>query len=89
MLLTHHVGRNTKVKFFTKYAEGVEAFRSIAAETPKPNAMSHLLSLDQEKTCHIAQAADLCLMLTEGLDESRQVSKQRGQVTDASWANVR
>lgn len=81
--------RNTKVKFFTKYAEGVEAFRQVIKETPKPNAMSHLLSLDQEKTCHIAQAADLCLMLTKGLDESKDVFKQQGRVTDATWANVR
>lgn len=50
--------------------------------------MSHLLSLDQEKTCHIAQAADLCLMLTEGLNESKAVFKHRGRVTDASWSNV-
>lgn len=81
------VPSNTKVKFFTKYAEGVEAFRSIAKETPEPNAMSHLLSLDPEKTCHIAQAADMCLMLTKGLDEGRGVFKQQGKVTDAAWSN--
>lgn len=84
-----HAHRNTKVKFFTKYAEGVDVFRKIASQTPEPNAMSHLLSLDQEKTCHIAQAADLCLMLTNGLDESKEVFKQQGRVIDAAWANVR
>lgn len=51
--------------------------------------MSHLLSLDQEATCHIAQAADMCLMLTAGLDEAKGVTKHKGRVTDASWANVR
>lgn len=51
--------------------------------------MTNLLSLDPEKTCHIAQAADLCLMLTEGLDKSKDVFKQKGRVTDASWSNVR
>lgn len=81
------VPSNTKVKFFTRYGEGVEVFRTIAKETPEPNAMSHLLSLDQEKTCHIAQAADLCLMLTKGLDEGKGVSKQQGSVTDAAWSN--
>lgn len=50
--------------------------------------MSHLLSLDQEKTCHIAEAADLCLMLTEGLDETKGVFKHQGRVTDAAWSNV-
>ncbi|KAF3763599.1 hypothetical protein M406DRAFT_293206 [Cryphonectria parasitica EP155] len=81
------VPSNTKVKFFTKYAEGVESFKAVARDTPEPNAMSHLLSLDPEKTCHIAQAADLCLMLTEGLDESKEVFKHKGRVTDASWSN--
>lgn len=81
------VPSNTKAKFFTKYAEGVEAFRKIAKETPEPNAMSHLLSLDPEKTCHIAQAADLCLMLTNGLDEKKGVTKRQGRVTDATWSN--
>lgn len=46
------------------------------------------MSLDQEKTCHIAQAADICLDLTKGLNESKGVWKQRGVVTDASWSNV-
>lgn len=81
------VPSNTKAKFFTKYAEGVEVFREIAKETPEPNAMSHLLSLDPEKTCHIAQAADLCLMLTNGLDEQKGVTKHQGRVTDATWSN--
>lgn len=85
---TDPVARNTKVKFFTKYAEGVEPFKTIAKETPEPNAMSHLLSLDPEKTCHIAQAADLCLMLTKGLNEEKGVFKQQGRVTDASYSNV-
>ncbi|ROW07364.1 hypothetical protein VMCG_03746 [Cytospora schulzeri] len=81
------VPSNTKVKFFTKYAEGVEAFRTIAKETPEPNAISHFSSLDPEKTCHIAQAADMCLMLTKGLDEGKGVFKQQGKVTDAAWSN--
>ncbi|KAK7746034.1 hypothetical protein SLS53_002756 [Cytospora paraplurivora] len=81
------VPSNTKVKFFTQYADGVEALRTVSRETPEPNAMSHLLSLDQEKTCHIAQAADLCLMLTKGLDEGKSVFKHRGTVTDAAWSN--
>ncbi|ROW01832.1 hypothetical protein VPNG_07772 [Cytospora leucostoma] len=81
------VPSNTKVKFFTQYADGVEALRTVSKETPEPNAMSHLLSLNQEKTCHIAQAADLCLMLTKGLDEGKGVFKHRGKVTDAAWSN--
>lgn len=87
-LLTKRFNRNTKVKFFTKYADGVTPFRSIANETSKPNAYSHLEGLDPEKTCHIAEAADLCLMLTEGLGESSGVHKQLGDVSGASWTEA-
>jgi alpha-1,3/alpha-1,6-mannosyltransferase len=70
------------------YAEGVSPFREVTKETPTPNAYSHLKSLDQENTCHIAQAADLCIMLTKGLDESKGVHKQIGTVSSASWSDV-
>ena len=81
-------GSNTKVKRFAMYAEGVKAFRDLAKETPEPNAYSYLKSLDQEDTCHIAQAADLCIMLTKGLDASKGVHKQLGNVGSASWSEV-
>ncbi|CZT45920.1 uncharacterized protein RSE6_06277 [Rhynchosporium secalis] len=81
------VPSNTKVKRFVTYAEGVTPFLDIAKETRTPNAYTHLKSLDQEDTCHIAQAADLCLMLTEGLNESKGVHKQLGNVSDASWSD--
>ena len=80
---------NTKVKRFVMYAEGVSPFREIAKETPTPNAYSHLKSLEQEDTCHIAQAADLCIMLTKGLDESKGVEKEIGSVSSAEWSDVR
>ncbi|KAH8684585.1 pyridine nucleotide-disulfide oxidoreductase-domain-containing protein [Tricladium varicosporioides] len=79
------VPSNTKVKFFVGYAEGISTFKDVAKETPSPNAYTVLKSLNQEKTCHIAEAADLCLMLTSGLNQSRGVHKQQGKLTDASW----
>ncbi|QDS74671.1 hypothetical protein FKW77_009459 [Venturia effusa] len=79
------VPSNTKVKRFVMYAEGVEPFRRIAEKTPKPNAFSLLKNLIQEDTCHIAQAADLCTMLTRGLDEALGVEKQLGSVVAARW----
>ncbi|KAH6713786.1 hypothetical protein BKA61DRAFT_643653 [Leptodontidium sp. MPI-SDFR-AT-0119] len=81
------VPSNTKVKRFISYAEGVTPFLEVAKETPTPNAYTHLKSLDQENTCHIAQAADLCLMLTKGLDVSKGVHKQLGDVSVASWSD--
>ncbi|RDL36591.1 Uncharacterized protein BP5553_05943 [Venustampulla echinocandica] len=86
-----HGGRldnNTKVKRFVSYAEGVSPFREIFKETPEPNAYSHLKSLEQENTCYIAQAADLCVMLTKGLDQSKGVYKQLGRVSDASLSET-
>jgi alpha-1,3/alpha-1,6-mannosyltransferase len=70
------------------YAEGVEPFRKIAEATPTPNAFSRLKEMDQEDTCHIAQAADLCIMLTMGLDEAAGVDKQLGYVSSAQWSDV-
>lgn len=80
---------NTKVKRFAMYAEGVKPFRDLIEQTPKPNAYSELMSLNQEDTCYIAEAADLCIMFTKELDESKGVHKQIGSVESASWSNVR
>lgn len=79
---------NTKVKRFVMYAEGISPFREIAEETPSPNAYSHLKGLEQENTCHIAQAADLCIMFTKGLSASKGVDKQLGSVSSAAWSDV-
>jgi len=70
------------------YAEGVKAFRDLVKEIPEPNAYSHLKSLNQEETCHIAEAADLCILFTKNLDASKGVHKQLGNVDSASWSEV-
>jgi hypothetical protein len=70
------------------YAEGVFSFREVEKETKAPNAYTILQNLDQDKTCHIAQAADLVIMLTKGLDESKGVFKIRGTALSATWTEV-
>ncbi|KAE9380637.1 hypothetical protein N431DRAFT_459558 [Stipitochalara longipes BDJ] len=80
------VPSNTKVKRFMSYAEGVSPFREIEQEAKAPNAYTFLQKLDQDKTCHIAQAADLVIMLTKGLNESKGVYKQLGSARSATWA---
>ncbi|KAF4610383.1 hypothetical protein G7Y89_g15736 [Cudoniella acicularis] len=80
------VPSNTKVKFFVGYAEGVAAFRDVAKEAPEPNPYTHLKGLKQEETCHIAEAADLCLMLTNGLNPPKGVYKQLGHLSVAGWS---
>ncbi|KAH8816219.1 pyridine nucleotide-disulfide oxidoreductase-domain-containing protein [Xylogone sp. PMI_703] len=83
------VPSNTKVKLFVEYAEGVKVFRDIAQETPAPNALTRIKELDQEDTCSISHAADLCITLTEGLDESKGVYKQLGHLSGASWSEAK
>ena len=70
------------------YAEGASPFRDVQMETKAPNAYTHLKQLDQDKTCHIAQAADLVIMLTNGLNESKGVYKQLGEAKSADWTEV-
>lgn len=70
------------------YAEGVSPFREVHKETKAPNAYTFLQNLDQSKTCHIAQAADLVIMLTKGLDESKGVFKLLGNASSAIWTEV-
>jgi hypothetical protein len=70
------------------YAEGVSSLRDIVKNSPKPNVYTHLQSVDPENTCSIAHAADLCLLLTKGLDESKGVYQFIGNVESASWSNV-
>lgn len=70
------------------YADGVSPFRQITEGTPVPNAYSHLKSLEQEDTCQISEAADLCIMLTKGLNPSKGVDKQLGSVSSAQWSGV-
>ncbi|KAH8601433.1 pyridine nucleotide-disulfide oxidoreductase-domain-containing protein [Bisporella sp. PMI_857] len=77
------VPSNTKVKRFVSYADATKAFRDITSDAKKPNAYSTLLDLNQEDTCTIAEAADLIIMLTEGLNESKGVIKQQGVVGNA------
>jgi hypothetical protein len=61
------------VKRFVSYADGVPAFEKITSEAEKPNAYSALMEMDQEDTCYISHAADLCKMLTNGLTKLPEV----------------
>jgi hypothetical protein len=70
------------------YAEGVSPFREVEKDAKAPNAYKFLKNLDQDKTCHIAQAADLVIMLTKGLNESKGVYKQLGRAKYATWTEV-
>ncbi|KAJ3571410.1 hypothetical protein NPX13_g5391 [Xylaria arbuscula] len=78
------VPSNTKVSLFVQFAHDVSPFKAIAEATPKPNALTALQDLPQDKGCCLSYAADMCLMLTEGLTAHPQVHPHKGRVTSAT-----
>ena len=86
------VPANTKVKRFMSFADSTKAFREItegaAQVATQGDAYQVLKSMDQETTSHIAQAADLCIQLTRGLNGEKGVIQQTGKVSDASWTET-
>lgn len=82
------VSSNTKVKLFKDYADALEPFQTITKAYPKPNAMTDLASLDQDKGCRLDYAANMLQMLTAGLCSSPNVHPFRGNVTHAVRHNL-
>lgn len=50
----------------------------------KQDKLQDLRRLDQEKGCDLSHAADMCLMLTQGLKKTPGVITQQGRVTGAT-----
>ncbi|KAI5364723.1 Putative FAD/NAD(P)-binding domain, FAD/NAD(P)-binding domain superfamily [Septoria linicola] len=55
-----------------------------AAVKGSKDKLQDLRTLDQEKGCHLSHAADMCLMLTNGLKRTPGVVTQLGRVADAT-----
>lgn len=53
------------------------------AVSGKQDKLQALRDLDQEKGCSLSHAADMCLMLTEGLKKTAGVSCHKGKVSSA------
>ncbi|KAI1196824.1 hypothetical protein F5X97DRAFT_304069 [Nemania serpens] len=77
------VPSNTKAGLFVKFARDVSAFEAIIKKAPKPNAFTVLQELHQDQGCRLSHAADMCLMLTDGLIFHPQVQPHQGKVTSA------
>lgn len=83
------VPSNTKVKLFMNFATGVEPFQNIASgehaadTTGKEDKLRFMKDLDQEKGCRLSNAADLALVLTEGLKKTPGVEAEQGRVSSA------
>ncbi|KAI1494259.1 pyridine nucleotide-disulfide oxidoreductase-domain-containing protein [Biscogniauxia mediterranea] len=78
------VPSNTTVKLFLQFANEVAPFRQIIDSTPKPNAVTNLQDLPQDEGCSLRYAADLCLMLSDGLARNPDVQQQRSTVIAAT-----
>ncbi|QSZ36307.1 hypothetical protein DSL72_007433 [Monilinia vaccinii-corymbosi] len=81
------VPSNTKVKFFTMFADALEPFRQVTGKIPPPNPYSHLKQLDQERTCKIKAAVNLGIMLAQGFGDDEGVLKLSCRMHSASWSN--
>ncbi|KPI36139.1 uncharacterized protein AB675_8907 [Cyphellophora attinorum] len=79
------VSSNTKVKLFLTYAEALKPFKEVIESTPKPNAITALRDLEQEKGCKLSFAADAVEMLGKGLRRHQNVDTILGQVNSAEW----
>jgi len=78
------VPSNTKANLFVQFAQAVAPFKVIVESAKKPNAFTALEKLPQEQGCSLNHAADLCLMLTEGLTKRSDIKPHKAQVTDAT-----
>lgn len=78
------VPSNTKVGLFVQFAHDVSPFRAIVKRAAKPNALTALQELPQDQGCRLSRAANMCLMLTNGLTAHPHVRAHRGEVTSAS-----
>ncbi|KKY18557.1 hypothetical protein UCRPC4_g04893 [Phaeomoniella chlamydospora] len=82
------VPSNTRATFFRQYAEALGPFRNVIAKSKQPNAFTIIKTLDESKECSLSYAADLCVMLSEGLSHSSSVDIKRGKITAADWDNM-
>jgi hypothetical protein len=78
------VPSNTKVALFQSFATATQPFQKVIDNSRTPNAFTTLAKLDQDKTCHLAYAADMIRGLTDGLLKLDQVHAFRGFVAAAN-----
>lgn len=79
------VPSNTKVSMFTEYGKALEPFRKIVDQEKGTNAFSTLEALPQDKGCSIAHAADLVLMLSNGVRQMPGLDTTKGRVSGGNF----
>ncbi|EXJ80876.1 hypothetical protein A1O3_07163 [Capronia epimyces CBS 606.96] len=78
------VSSNTKVSLFLAYINALAPFREIVQSTPAPNAVTTLESLDATAGCRLHYAADMLVMLSEGLKRHPNVHTLVGTAVAAN-----
>ncbi|KAF2103181.1 hypothetical protein NA57DRAFT_15349, partial [Rhizodiscina lignyota] len=68
------VPSNTKAGLFVQWATGTKVFSEIIDRAPKGNAFERLKSVDQDKTCQLADAIDVAKLLSDGLRSDPRVT---------------
>jgi hypothetical protein len=72
------------VALFQSFATATQPFQKVIDNSRTPNAFTTLAKIDQDKTCHLAYAADMIRGLTDGLLKLDQVHAFRGFVAAAN-----
>jgi hypothetical protein len=73
------------------YANALEPFKQVSLSTPKPNAMTAMAELDQNRGCRLGYAADMLMMLSTGLRRMENVQSYVGHISggvhsDSRWS---
>lgn len=77
------VPSNTKVDLFCQFASTLPPLNAIVSGAAEPNAFTELRALRQDKGCELGKAADLLLMLSEGLGARDDVARAKSTVRAA------
>ncbi|KAK4127157.1 hypothetical protein N657DRAFT_641104 [Parathielavia appendiculata] len=65
---------------YLEYARAIQTFRDISAEAQQPNAVTKLRQLEREMTCSLNYAADMLMLMTDGLLKSPRIEPVMGTV---------
>lgn len=77
---------NTKVARILDFARAVVPFKRIIQNTPRPNAITELESLNKDEGCALVHAADMFAMLTDGLLQLPNIKPFLGTVSTSDYS---
>ena len=81
------VSSNTKVSLFLAYAQALDPFQHIIDTAPKPNGITNIEKLDQNRGCRLGFAADMLSVLTKGLTKLPNIDTEVGRISKAQFSS--